>query len=128
VELFQDQREFTGDSTFTNRGLHISFGLEKGMGWDWFIVRVGGSRSWYSQKVEGISGAFFRNSWEENTDVDGTAEDLIGFGIGLNFEGRLKFDLTLNEALPYFNPFGQGLRQSPNGAHPILQISSTFNL
>jgi hypothetical protein len=128
MEIFQDQQDFIGDSTKTNFGFHISFGLEKSIGWDWLIVRVGGSRQWFNQKVEGANGVFFRNSWEENTDVDGTAQDLMGFGIGLNFEGRLKFDITLNEALPYFNPFGQGLKQSPNGSHMILQISSTFNL
>ena len=115
--------------TVTDFGAQVSFGVEKSIKWDWFLVRVGGSRSLFKRDIAGAGVSDFNTAYFfENSDVDGTPQDMIGFGIGLNFEGRLRFDITLNEALPFFNPFGGGLKQSANGAHPFLQISSTFSL
>jgi hypothetical protein len=64
----------------------------------------------------------------ENPVDDGGNNDFLGFGIGLNYQNRLRFDITLNESLPYFNPFGSGLQNSSNGGHMLLRISSTFSL
>ncbi|MEW6042344.1 MAG: hypothetical protein AB1633_12570, partial [Elusimicrobiota bacterium] len=107
-------------------GGHISFGVEKSMGWEWFLVRVGGSKSLLARTIND-NGKDYRMR-VENPDIDGSLTDLIGFGIGLCFQKRLRFDLLINEALPYFNPFGKGLEKSNNGNHMFLKISSTFSL
>jgi len=107
-------------------GAHFNFGIEKSLIWKWLIVRVGGSK-YIGIRTTKSAGNSLRE-WVENTADDGSSDDVLGFGIGLNYQSRLRFDITLNEALPYFNPFSNGLQNSTNGAHMVLRISSTFSL
>ncbi|MFH0919251.1 MAG: hypothetical protein V1913_02730 [Fibrobacterota bacterium] len=124
-------RENTKDTiTVEGNGARFNFGIEKSLIWKWLIVRVGGNKfiatETETKKIAGTSVSTSR--WVQNKDDDGTSEDLLGFGIGLNYQNRLRFDITLNEAMPYFNPFGDGLKDSPNGGHMLLRICSTFSL
>jgi hypothetical protein len=115
-----------GKSTTTGKGARFNFGIEKSLIFKWLMVRVGGNKFIATQQVK--QGGITTTEWVQNPVDDGTSEDFLGFGIGLNYQNRLRFDITLNESLPYFNPFGNGLRYSSNGGHMLLRISSTFSL
>ena len=100
----------------------ISFGIERNIWWDWFVIRVGGQKSIlytdcnvnsknegkYNSERYGIckeDGNFFTT----NPLADGTSKDHIGFGFGINIEEKLKIDVTVAEDLLFRNPFqGEG--------------------
>ena len=123
----------TGESTYNSQsnedpawdkrrdiGGKISFGIERNIWWDWFVIRVGGqksilytdcdvnSKNEYTADRYGIckdDGTFFST----NPLADGTADDHVGFGFGVNIEERLKIDVTVAEDLLFRNPFqGEG--------------------
>ena len=101
-------------------GGKISFGIERNIWWDWFVIRVGGqkkivytecdvnSKNEYNSKRYGIckdDGTFFAT----NPLADGSNDDHVGFGFGINIEERLKIDVTVAEDLLFRNPFqGEG--------------------
>ena len=101
-------------------GGKISFGIERNIWWDWFVIRVGGqkailytdcnvnSNNKYGAGQYGIckaDGTFFST----NPLADGTADDHVGFGFGINIEERLKIDVTVAEDVLFRNPFqGEG--------------------
>ena len=101
-------------------GGKISFGIERNIWWDWFVIRVGGqksilytdcdvnSKNEYTADRYGIckdDGTFFST----NPLADGSNEDHVGFGFGINIEERLKIDVTVAEDLLFRNPFqGEG--------------------
>ena len=101
-------------------GGKISFGIERNIWWDWFVIRVGGqkkilytdcdvnSKNSYTDSRYGIckdDGTFFTT----NPLADGSNEDHVGFGFGINIEERLKIDVTVAEDLLFRNPFqGEG--------------------
>ncbi len=99
-------------------GGQISFGIERNIWWDWFVIRVGGKKSilytecdqhWANAgKKDGLctdSGNFFST----NPLANGTADDHVGFGFGINIEEKLKIDVTVAEDLLFRNPFqGEG--------------------
>lgn len=95
----------------------ISFGIERNIWWDWFVIRVGGQKSiLYTEckqnaKNEGKSGVCLDNGtfFSTNPLADGTADDHVGFGFGINIEEKLKIDVTVAEDLLFRNPFqGEG--------------------
>ena len=101
----------------TDVGGMISFGIERNIWWDWFVIRVGGQKSILYTKCDvneknksgqGIcreDGNFFST----NPLADGTADDHVGFGFGINIEEKLKIDVTVAEDLLFRNPFqGEG--------------------
>ncbi len=83
----------------------INFGIEKRMRWDWLYFRAG------AKKVVGISNrsVFYGNQKDiaeskksfTNADANGSLEDLIGIGLGVNVQNHLKIDFTIAEDLPY---------------------------
>ena len=101
-------------------GGKISFGIERNIWWDWFVIRVGGqksilytdcdvnSKNEYTSDRYGIckdDGTFFST----NPLADGSADDHVGFGFGINIEERLKIDVTVAEDVLFRNPFqGEG--------------------
>ena len=101
-------------------GGKISFGIERNIWGDWFVIRVGGqkamlytdcvvnSKNNYTDSRYGIckdNGSFFST----NPLADGTVDDHVGFGFGINIEERLKIDVTVAEDLLFRNPFqGEG--------------------
>lgn len=71
-------------------GGRISFGIERNVVWDWLVVRVGGKKT-VKYVTEGT-----REYWEENPEHDAD-NDMVGLGIGLNVENRLRFDILVAE-------------------------------
>lgn len=112
-EMFWDVRSDIGGK--------ISFGIERNIWWDWFVIRVGGQKSIlyttcdvnarhakYTDSRYGLckeDGSFFST----NPLANGTNDDHVGFGFGINIEERLKIDVTVAEDLLFRNPFqGEG--------------------
>ena len=95
----------------------ISFGIERNIWWDWFVIRVGGQKSILytdcdqNEKNKGRSGICTDsgNFFSTNPLANGTADDHVGFGFGINIEEKLKIDVTVAEDLLFRNPFqGEG--------------------
>jgi hypothetical protein len=126
-ESYSAEKNDSTDFSLSGLGVRFNFGIEKSLIWKWFTVRVGGSKFVAKETFTKGNGKE-ESRWFENSTDDGSSDDFLGFGVGLNYQNRLRFDITLNEALPYFNPFGDGLKNSSNGGHMLLRISSTFSL
>ena len=95
----------------------ISFGIERNIWWDWFVIRVGGQKSILytecdqNEKNKGTSGICVEsgNFFTTTPLADGTADDHVGFGFGINIEEKLKIDVTVAEDMLFRNPFqGEG--------------------
>ncbi len=105
------------------RGSLVSFGIERNVWWDWLVLRVGGQKEIsYRNKESSLSGETF-NYIFTNPTSDGTPNDAVGFGIGINIEEKLKVDATLAEDLLY--TFGN-LFSGPEH-HVISRISATYS-
>lgn len=101
----------------TNIGGLISFGIERNIWWDWFVIRVGGQKSIFytdcdqDERNAGRNGICREsgNFFETNPLADGSADDHVGFGFGINIEEKLKIDVTVAEDMLFRNPFqGEG--------------------
>jgi hypothetical protein len=108
-DKFWDKREDIGGQ--------VSFGIERNIWWDWFVVRVGGQKSiLYTQcdqndNNRGSDGICSEdgNFFSTNPMGNGTKKDHIGWGFGINIEEKLKIDVTVAEDLLFRNPFqGEG--------------------
>lgn len=116
-------------------GGKVSFGIERNIWADWFVIRVGGQKvisyrkyiantenvlkqagqlptqlSSLCQKENSSSSCTSDGSyWYTNPAGDGSESDHIGFGIGINVEEKLKVDVTVAEDFLYRNFFqGEG--------------------
>ncbi|MCL1966730.1 MAG: hypothetical protein FWF67_02485 [Fibromonadales bacterium] len=114
----------------------ISFGIERNLWWDWFVMRVGGQKviayASYSKSDDidfsvlcpsAPNGTPCRESgsyFVTNPVNDGTTDDNVGFGFGVNIEEKLKVDFTVSEDFPFRNFFQGGTRW-------ISKISATYS-
>jgi len=125
----------------------ISFGIERNIWWDWFVLRVGGQKTIAYAKYDRPDAETI-NSNSINNDInnsilcptsveqggcksngnyfitnpanDGTRGDNVGFGFGINIEEKLKIDATVAEDVVFRNPFqGEG--------RLISRISATYS-
>lgn len=111
----------------TDIGGKISFGIERNIWWDWFVIRVGGQKSilYTSCDVDrnnrgvGLDSKYpdhrygkckaDGNFFSTNPLADGSNDDHVGFGFGINIEEKLKIDVTVAEDVLFRNPFqGEG--------------------
>jgi len=113
----------------------ISFGIERNIWWDWFVLRVGGQKTiayadYNNNNIDGnpnsilcpTNGGCARNGnyFVTNPANDGTNNDSVGFGFGINIEEKLKIDATVAEDDVFRNPFqGEG--------RLISRISATYS-
>jgi hypothetical protein len=113
----------------------ISFGIEKNIWWDWFVLRVGGQKTIayadYSRSDDSEDRSILcpnkagacpsgGNYFISNKTSDGTRDDAVGFGFGINVEEKLKIDATVAEDVVFRNPFqGEG--------RLISRISATYS-
>ena len=77
-------------------GGRISFGIERNIIWDWFVIRVGGQKSILINAKGTDERMMTENPASEETD-----EDLVGLGFGINIENRPRVDFVANEIFPY---------------------------
>jgi len=83
----------------TKIGARLSFGIERNIVWDWFLIRVGGQKEFQytTFREKGID----KSEWVENVSSDGSDSDLVGLGFGINIDNRLRIDFVASEDLPY---------------------------
>ena len=77
-------------------GARLSFGIERNVVWDWFLIRVGGAK-----ELRFVTSGSDDTHWRENVASDGSELDLVGLGFGLNIDNRLRIDVVVSESLPY---------------------------
>ncbi|MFC1585649.1 hypothetical protein ACFL5V_08895 [Fibrobacterota bacterium] len=103
------------------QGGKISFGIERNVWWDWLVVRVGGQKliAYREQRYAG------KKSYHLTTNPisNGTQDDHVGWGLGLNVEEKLKFDVTMSEDFPY--TLGNILSGPQH--HVLTRISATYS-
>jgi hypothetical protein len=116
LEWLYEQKEHDAGVDTTAIGGRVSFGIERNIVWDWFVARVG-----VMKKIMYLTEDADRASWMQNDEYDAD-DDLVGFGIGLNIENRLKFDILVAEDVAYTltNLFGGPLH------HVFTRIDATF--
>ena len=106
LEGLYDRNSYFSDSTKTAVGGKVSFGIERTLWWNWFIIRVGGQKVWtynttqYSPNAP-ISNKSATSQWYENPSSDGSDSDLVGLGFGINVENRLRIDCVASEDMLY---------------------------
>lgn len=107
----------------TIRGGLVSFGIERNVWWDWLVLRVGGQKEiTYRDQSSNVAGQSF-NFLYSNPVNDGSINDAVGFGVGINVEEKLKVDATVAEDLPYT----LGNLFSGPQHHLINRISATYS-
>lgn len=72
-------------------GGRVSFGFERNIIWDWFLLRAGICKKLLYVK-NGSDGY-----WLENAEADKSDNDFLGIGVGANIENRLKIDAVIAE-------------------------------
>jgi hypothetical protein len=109
----------------TIRGGLVSFGIERNVWWDWLVLRVGGQKeiTYRNQTSNSADPLETFNYIYTNPINDGTINDAVGFGVGINIEEKLKVDATVAEDLLY--TFGN-LFSGPMH-HLISRISATYS-
>jgi hypothetical protein len=123
-------------ATLKQTGGTISFGIERNIWWDWFVLRVGGQKTIAYAEYKTSEKAQFNilcpsvkndkdckedgNYFATNPVNDGTRDDNVGFGFGINIEEKLKVDASVAEDLLFRNPF-QG------GGRLLSRISATYS-
>ncbi|HQF53582.1 MAG TPA: hypothetical protein PK208_00535 [Fibrobacteria bacterium] len=108
-------------TSVTENGLRVSFGIERNIWTDWFVIRVGG------QKV--IANRDYSKNTEDNSRIvtnpnGGDPEnDLVSFGFGLNIEDKLKVDAVMAKDILYT---GGALLGGPTD-HILSRISASYS-
>jgi hypothetical protein len=117
IEGLYDQYETSGPSDKQCIGGRVSFGIERNVIWDWLVWRVGGTKKIMFE--DGEKGTM----WSQNPESDASDDDVLGFGIGLNIENRLKVDGIVAEDIFYtFSNLFSG-----NAHHLMTRISATYS-
>jgi hypothetical protein len=93
--LYEDEEglaEIPNDETRKTMGARLSFGLERNIIWNWFLFRAGVSKTVkYIKQGDDVA------TWAENIEANGTKDDFLGIGVGVNVENRLKIDCIVAE-------------------------------
>lgn len=117
----QDIQKTNDDYTTMEKGTivyaQINFGIEKQLQnkFKWLALRAGCKKTLgILNKLDSYADGdltLTTNSSFQNTEADGTLDDLIGLGASINIQDHLKLDLTLAEDLPYtFGSIFSGLK------------------
>lgn len=93
--LYRQRDYLDTDYSSSSIGARVSFGVERNVVWDWFVVRVG-----CMKEILYVTEDNKQGYWAENAEHDAD-NDLVGMGIGLNVENRLKFDILVAEDVVY---------------------------
>ncbi len=117
------QAKANNDSEVLMTGAIVGFGIERNVWWDWLVLRVGGQKVIAYRESDGPLSGDKQSFYYTNPTGDGSPNDHVGFGIGLNVEEKLKVDATLSEDLLY--TFGN-LFSSPQ-RRIISRISATYS-
>jgi len=130
--IYRESREPQPEDWRDGIGGILSFGIERNVWGNWIVLRAGAQKSFIYQTCGNKSGkeetaplcaipaGSNANYWTTNPWGDGSLNDHIGFGVGLNFENKLKIDATIAEDLLFRNPF-------IGGSNFISRISAMYS-
>ena len=110
------------DSEKTGIGGRVSFGIERSIWWDWFVIRVGGQKTLLYSTTTTSGNVNKIGRWEENAPSDASDNDLVSLGFGLNVENRLRIDVVAAEDVPYTFAFVSGPQH-----HLFTRVSATYS-
>jgi hypothetical protein len=96
LEFLYGQHDSIKTVSRENVGGRISFGIERNILTDWFVIRVGGQK-----EIRYVSDGTDNGYWEENVAADGSDNDLVGLGFGINIDNRLRIDFVAAEDIAY---------------------------
>jgi hypothetical protein len=96
LEFLYGQHDSLKTVSKENVGGRISFGIERNILTDWFVIRVGGQK-----EIRYVSDGTDNGYWEENVAADGSDNDLVGLGFGINIDNRLRIDFVASEDIAY---------------------------
>lgn len=96
LEFLYGQNDSANISTKEHVGGRISFGIERNIWTDWFVIRVGGKKELLYETNGAEKGQFI-----ENNPSDASDNDLVGLGFGINIDNRLKIDFVAAEDNAY---------------------------
>ncbi|MCL2690215.1 MAG: hypothetical protein FWE57_10280 [Chitinispirillia bacterium] len=83
-------------------GGRVSFGIERNIMWDWFLIRVGGQKEIrYVTEENGKKGEWIETN-KKYDETSGITEDgLVGLGFGVNIDNRLRIDFVSSNDIAY---------------------------
>jgi hypothetical protein len=110
-------------TTITDNGLRVSFGIERNIWTDWFVIRVGGQKIINFRKVDGTAKIQSYSTVSTNPDINANDQDLVNFGFGLNIEDKLKIDVVVAKDILYT---GGNLFGGPVD-HVLSRISASYS-
>jgi len=110
-------------TTITDNGLRVSFGIERNIWTDWFVIRVGGQKIINFRKVNGTAAIPSYSTMSTNPDINANDKDLVNFGFGLNIEDKLKIDAVVAKDILYT---GGNLFGGPVD-HVLSRISASYS-
>lgn len=109
-------------TSVTQNGVRVSFGIERNIWTDWFVIRVGGQKIFASEDWS-KNGSPSRSEIITNPDGGDEANDLVSFGFGLNIEDKLKVDAVMAKDILFT---GGALLSGPTD-HILSRISASYS-
>jgi len=119
LEFLYGQKDSNENESMQKAGGRASFGIERNILKDWFVIRVGGQKSLLI-KTEGTDDRIL----EENPSYNEQNQDLVSLGFGINVENRLKVDFVASELFPYTFT---NLISSGNQPYLFSRVSATYS-
>lgn len=113
--------ESTKLTTYDAQQVRISFGIERNVWWDWFVLRVGGQKVFTADEL--VHNGAKTTNISTNPEGNGLEDDHVSFGFGLNIEDKLKVDAVVAEDMLFT---GGNLLGGP-ADHVISRISATYS-
>jgi hypothetical protein len=118
IEFLYGQQDSSNSSAEEYVGGRVSFGIERNIIWDWFVIRVGGMK-----ELKYVSEGTQSGHIEENSPSDGSDNDLVSLGFGVNVENRLRIDVVAAEDIAY--TFTNLISKSMH--HVFTRVSATYS-
>ncbi|HNY30633.1 MAG TPA: hypothetical protein PKO15_07080 [Fibrobacteria bacterium] len=102
-------------------GLRVSFGIERNIWTDWFVIRVGGQKIIKQVDRTGVGGTY--SVLTTNPESNNYDEDLVSFGFGVNIEDKFKVDAVMEKDILFTG--GSLLGREPD--HVLSRISASYS-
>lgn len=115
---------FSSNAKATNvneKGVRVSFGIERNIWTDWFVIRVGGQKVIKQVDQTGAFGTY--SVMSTNPEANDPDNDLVSFGFGVNIEDKFKVDAVVAKDILFTG--GSLLGRQPD--HVLSRISASYS-
>lgn len=124
-EVFQSGADTASDSAkatnIDENGLRVSFGIERNIWTDWFVIRVGGQKVIKQVERSGAGGTY--SVLTTNPESNNYESDLVSFGFGVNIEDKFKVDAVMEKDILFTG--GSLFGREPD--HVLSRISASYS-